>query len=349
MWEATLAALLFPCKGNSYPNVLLITKPFDGGLIMKCLSIILLLAVMFTSTACSSSQSDFRAAEQQQSAQSADKPTASAVAETHREPGGPFQDVGLSNADSAQTSAAAADRKIIKNAELTIEVTSPAAAQRSVASIAETHGGFVVTSETKQNENSDLAKRTLEVKLTARVPANQFDATVGAIEKLATSVVHQNISGNDVTEEFIDLEARIRTQKALELQFLQIMKQAGKITDALEVQRQIAEVRTDIEKLEGRKRFLENRASLSTISVNIRTPVVIVVSTTGFGRNFREAVSDSVDVASAIVLFFTRFVIVMIPIALLIILPMGLVTLFFVRRAKRMRLAEQLGVTPLAE
>jgi hypothetical protein len=314
---------------------------------MKSLSIILLLAVMITSTACSSSSSRLSAPEQT-IAQSAEKPTASAVAEP-QSPSGQFHDVGLSNADAAQKAAAAADRKIIKNAELTIEVASPAEAQRRVASIAETHGGFVVTSETKQNEKSDPAKPTLEVKLTARVPANQFDATVGAIEKLATGIVHQNISGNDVTEEFIDLEARIRTQKALELQFLQIMKQAGKITDALEVQRQIAEVRTDIEKLEGRKRFLENRASLSTISVNIRTPVAIVVSTTGFGRSLREAVSDSVDVASAIILFFTRFVILMIPIAVLIILPMGLVTLFFVRRARRMRLAEQLGVSPLAE
>jgi hypothetical protein len=83
--------------------------------------------------------------------------------------------------------------------------------------------------------------------------------------------------------------------------------------------------------------------------VNIRTPVAIVVSTTGFGRNLREAVSDSVDVASAIILFFTRVVIVMIPIVLLILLPMGLVTLFFVRRAKRTRLAQQLGVAPIAE
>lgn len=316
---------------------------------MKSLSIILLLAVMITSTACSRNSNFSARSAEQTVAQPAADPKLSTTLEPESQPGRQFQGVGLSNADAAQTAAAAADRKIIKNAELTIEVASPVEVQRSIASIAERHGGFVVTSETKQNEKSDPAKPTLEVKLTARVPANQFDATVGAIEKLATGVVHQNISGNDVTEEFIDLEARIRTQKALELQFLQIMKQAGKITDALEVQRQIADVRTDIEKLEGRKRFLENRASLSTISVNIRTPVVIVVSTTGFGRSLREAVSDSVDVASAIILFFTRFVIVMIPIAVLIILPMSLVTLFFVRRARRMRLAEQLGMTPLAE
>lgn len=315
---------------------------------MKSLSIILSLAVIFASTACS--RMDSRSApEPQQVGQSVGDPKVVAELEPKEQSTGQFQAVGLNNADAAQTVAAAADRKIIKDAELSIEVPSPADAQRAVASIAESHGGFVVASETKQTENAEPAKRTLEVKLVARVPAAQFNPTVEAIAKLATNVVHNSVSGKDVTEEFIDLEARIRTQRALELQFLQIMKQTGEIADALEVQREIAAVRTEIEKLEGRKRFLENRASLSTITVTIKTPVVIVVSTSGFGRNLREAVSDSVDVASAIVLFFTRFVIVMIPIVLLIFLPLGLVALFFARRLKRMRLAQQLGVTPLAD
>ena len=108
-------------------------------------------------------------------------------------------------------------------------------------------------------------------------------------------MIQEKITGQDVTEEFIDLEARIKTQKALELQFLEIMKQAHKVEDALEVQRQIAEVRTEIEKLEGRKRFLENRASLSTITVSLQSPTAIVVNTSGFGRNMREAVADSVE------------------------------------------------------
>jgi Domain of unknown function (DUF4349) len=314
---------------------------------MKSLSIILLLAVMFSSTACSRMDSKMGSAPQ--TAQSVGEPRVANDADSKEPSATQFQPVGLNNADAAHTVAAAADRKIIKDAELSIEVASPADAQRAVAAIAESHGGFVVASETKQTENADPAKRTLEVKLIARVPATQFNPTVEAIAKLATNIVHNSVSGKDVTEEFIDLEARIKTQRALELQFLQIMKQTGEIADALEVQREIAAVRTEIEKLEGRKRFLENRASLSTITVTIKTPVVIVVSTSGFSRNLRESVSDSVDVASAIVLFFTRFVIVMIPIVLLIFLPLGLVALFFARRLKRMRLAQQLGVTPVAD
>lgn len=314
---------------------------------MKSLSILLLLTVTFTSVACSRA-GDFSVSAPRTSVNQAQAPASAEVADSTRSNSG-FQGVELNNADAAHSAAAAADRKIIKDAELTIEVTSPADAHRSVASIAESHGGFVVISETKQTENVDPAKRTQEVKLIARVPADRFDSAVAAIERLTTNVSQRKISGNDVTEEFIDLEARIKTQKALELQFLQIMKQTGEIADALEVQRQIAEVRTAIEKLEGRKRFLENRASLSTVTVNIKAPLPLVVSTSGFGRNFREAVSDSIDIGSAIVLFFTRSVIVLIPIVVLIFLPMGLVAMFIARRLKRTRLAQQLGVANAAD
>ncbi len=115
------------------------------------------------------------------------------------------------------------------------------------------------------------------------------------------------------------------------------MKQANKVSDALEIQRQIAEVRTEIEKLEGRKRFLENRSSLSTITVSLRTPAAIAVNTASFGRNVKIAVSDSFAIATAIVLFLIRFVIVMVPVVLLIILPGALLARYVFQRAQRWR------------
>src|SRR5258705_2130656 len=254
--------------------------------------------------------------------------------------------ISLNDVDRAESAAAAMERKIIRNADLTLEVSSRAEAQRKVSSIAESSGGFVVTSESKQRENVEPAKRTLDIKLVVRVPSSHFEAAAAAMEGLATNVVQRNIAGEDVTEQFIDLEARLKTQKALELQFLGIMKQATKVADALDVQREIAEVRTEIEKLEGRKRFLENRSSLSTITVNLQAPTTVVVATTGFGRDVKEALRDSVDVARGIILFLIRFVIVMIPIFLFIILPLGLVAIYFTRRAKRIRLAHALQATP---
>jgi len=248
--------------------------------------------------------------------------------------------ISLRDADKGDP---ARDRKIIRNADLTIEVASTTETQQLISAVAESRGGFVVNSESKQRENVDPAKRSVDIKLVLRVPSNQFGSTVEEIKRLASNLPQVNLTGEDVTEEFIDLEARIKTQKALEAQFLEIMKDARKVQDALEVQRQLAEVRNDIEKTEGRKRFLENRAALSTITVNIQSPTPIAVSSTGFRHTVREAAAESLDIASGIVLFLVRFVIVMIPIALFVFLPLGLIILYLTRRLKRMRLAAALA------
>jgi len=256
-----------------------------------------------------------------------------------------MRQVSLDDAVKSDSTTAAMERKIIRDADLTMEVPSTTETQRRVTSIAESHGGFVVTSEAKQREAAEPAKRTLDIKLVVHVPSDQFGPALNEIEGLATNLTQRNVNGQDITEEFIDLEARLKTQKALETQFLEIMRQANKVTDALEVQRQIADVRTEIEKLEGRRRFIESRTSLSSITVNIQSPTPIVVSTSGFGRSVREAVSESIEVASGILLFLVRFVIVMVPIFALLILPAGLVARFFIRRARRFRLAHELQAT----
>lgn len=310
--------------------------------------IILLLALLSFSLSCSARRSDEQtmSVPANSSAQkSAEQLEASKdLAKTGMYDSIQQQKVALTQMDKAGATAEPIDRKIIRNAEITMEVASTTDTQHHVTSIAEANGGFVVTSEAKQRENVDPAQRTLDIKLVVRVPSSQFGVAFDEIKKLASNTPQENVSGQDVTEDFIDLEARIKTQKALELQFLDIMRQANKVADALEVQRQIAEVRTDIEKLEGRKRFLENRASLSTITVNIQAPKpVIAVTSTGFGQNLREAVSDSIGMVSDMVLFFTRLAILMIPIVIFIGLPSALVARYLMRRAKRVRLAQVLA------
>ncbi len=321
---------------------------------MKC-TMILLLALLSLSLSCTSSErmasvsSQKDAAPTQPQAKSENFVAEQAVNAPARTGGVESEKVSLNDVDKAESTAEAADRKIIRNADITIEVPSTTDAQHRVTSIAEGHGGFVVTSEAKQRESNDPALRTLDIKLVVRVPSNQFGSAFDEIRKLAGNTPAEQVTSQDVTEDFIDLEARIKTQKALEVQFLEIMRQAHKIEDALEVQRQIAEVRTEIEKLEGRKRFLENRSSLSTINVNIQTPKpVISVTQSGFGHSLRDAVSDSISLASDMVLFFARFLIMMAPVCLFVFLPMGLALRYLIRRAKRMRLAQALA-TPATD
>src|SRR6185503_17894576 len=303
--------------------------------------LILLLALLSFSLSCSSSAN--RLASSPNASAQKDTQQLAEVAKTQNY-GTEMEKVSLNDVDKEGSTAEAADRKIIRNADITIEVPSTTDAQHQVTTIADAHGGFVVTSEAKQRENNDPSQRTLDIKLIVRVPSNQFGRAFDEIKKLAGNTPSEQVTSQDVTEDFIDLDARIKTQKALEVQFLEIMRQAHKIADALEVQRQIAEVRTEIEKLEGRKRFLENRSSLSTINVNIQTPKpVITVTQTGFGHSLREAVSDSVTLAADMVLGFARFVIMLVPVLLFVFLPLGLVARYLVRRAKRVRLAQALA------
>ena len=244
--------------------------------------------------------------------------------------------VSFNQANAANEASQAIERKIIRNANLTIEVTSPIEGQRQISSIAESHGGFVVTSEMTQQTSEDNSKPSVSVNLVVRVPATQFDSVVQELRAAGSRVLQEKRTGQDVTEEFIDLEARIKNQTALETQFLEIMKRAGKVEEALEVQRQLAEVRTEIEKLEGRKRFLENQASLSTINVTLQTPTQIV-NAVGFWYNVKSAFADGVDVAAAIILFLIRAIIALLPILIFVLLPVVLIAKLIIGRWRRRR------------
>lgn len=246
------------------------------------------------------------------------------------------QPVSLNQADAANTASQAADRKIIRNANLTLEVASPSEVQPKIVSIAESHQGFVVTSEATQRTVEDKNKAEITVSLVVRVPASQFNQVMEAIRGVGTRRLQEKVTGQDVTEEFMDLEARIKNQKALELQFIEIMKRAGKVDDALSVQRELAEVRTEIEKLEGRRRFLENQASLSTINVTLQPPTQIV-SATGFWYSVRTAFSDGVDVAMEIILFLIRAILALTPILVLVVLPLALLAKLGIRIVRRRR------------
>src|SRR5687767_13160421 len=200
---------------------------------------------------------------------------------------------------------AAVQRKIIRNATLTLEADEPAQAAQRVASVAESRGGFVVTSESRQQTSAKGGRGYETFTVELRVPAQQFDAALADVRAAAGSVTAQKISGKDVTEEYIDLEARLRTQRALEAQLMEIMKRAQEVEDAIAVQRELTNVRTEIERVEGRRRFLENQSSLSTISVTLRPPAPLI-GTTGFFQGVGAAFGEGIDIAAAVTLFLIR-------------------------------------------
>ena len=229
------------------------------------------------------------------------------------------QMVTLAQSAAAAVDTSATDRKIIRNADLDLESDNPEDAQRKITSLAELRGGFVVES---QQSSSDVQSTTRDiVTMTVRVPADKFADTLADIRNVASRVVTETIKGQDVTEEFIDIEAQIKTKKALEQQFMEIMRRANTVEDALDVQNQLAEVRGEIERIEGRKRFLENQSAMSTIKIRLQTPKVFATASVGFGSRLSDSFIAGIDVAMNFVLGLITFVIASLPFALFIGLP----------------------------
>ena len=257
------------------------------------------------------------------------------------------QKVSLEQSADNQTPPTVTERKIIRDADLQLESAVPEETQQKIAAIVEGKGGFVVQS-TQSSSNSQVTTRDT-VSMSARVPAEKFNEALNEIRQTASRVVVETVQGKDVTEEFVDIQARLRAKKALEEQFLEIMKRANSVEDALNVQRQLGEVRGEIEQIEGRLRFLENQTSLSTIKVSIRTPTAFSASSSGFFYQLGEAVSSGFNVALSFVLALVTIIIALLPFFLFIVLPLGFLIRYFIRKNRRQKLAGEIAREEIRE
>lgn len=169
----------------------------------------------------------------------------------------------------------AIDQKIIKTAELDTVVNSTTAAVELLTQMAETKGGFVLSSETYT-----LSDETLAGQVSVRVPTEQFETTLAEIKSKVVLIETETITGTDVTEEYIDLESRLKNAQALEINYLAILEKSGSVEDTLKVTKALGEVREEIEILQGRIRYLDARTNFSTITVYLRERPSVVPNVT---------------------------------------------------------------------
>ena len=251
------------------------------------------------------------------------------------------QKISLEQSEASQTAPTLVERKIIRNADLTLEANVPEEAQQKISAIAESKKGFVVEST---QSSSDVKATTRDtVTMTVRVPAEKFNEALDEIRKTSNRVVVETVKGEDVTEEFIDIEARLKAKKALEEQFLEIMKRSNSVADALNVQRELANVRGEIEQIEGRKRFLESQASLSTIKIKLQSPTAFSANSSGFFYQLKESVGNGFDAALSFVLGLVTVLIALLPFFLLIVLPIYLILRYFWRKRRKQNLANAIA------
>lgn len=158
--------------------------------------------------------------------------------------------------------------RVIKNISLEVRIKKDQFQRQftRAGSLAEQFGGFVTNSQVSETDGK-LASGTL----TIRVPSNRFEEAVGRIKDLG-KVTAEDRSGQDVSKQFVDLEARLNQAKTEEAFFLRMMDQAKSISDMIQVQSQLSGVQLRIEEIQGQLNFLKDQTALSTISLRVYEP-----------------------------------------------------------------------------
>jgi chromosome segregation ATPase len=184
--------------------------------------------------------------------------------------GVPAPTFGAAKSDATGTSATTiADRVVVRTGSRTIVVNDPAQAAQVIAQLAQDMGGFVVSMDLSQTTYPGIDRPLNQGNVTVRVPATRLDEALQKIEALAVEVRQRNETGQDVTAQYTDLQARLQNLQSAESQLRQIMASATKTEDVLAVYNQLVQVQGEIESLQGQIRYLDETSSFAQISVEL--------------------------------------------------------------------------------
>jgi uncharacterized protein DUF4349 len=192
-----------------------------------------------------------------------------------REPAGEDPPAG-SGPDLAQSSEGAADitedpaalgdfgRKIVKTADLGLRSEEVRRSAAQAQQLAASGGGTVLSSQVYRGDDSVTAQLVLSV------PSEEFERVLDELRGLGEKVTTDTVSGQDVTEEYVDLQSRERNLRATEESLLRLYDRAENVEEALTIQRELTTVRGEIELVQGRIKYLDQRSAYSQITLNIQ-------------------------------------------------------------------------------
>lgn len=193
------------------------------------------------------------------------------------------------SADQGSLQGTQIERKIIKSANLQVEVKDIQNADSSLVALVNELNGFI--SNSRKWETSDQRQFS---NFTIRIPVDQFTEVISKIEAFG-DVKDRYLYGNDVTEEYIDTDSRLQNLKLQEDRYRELLNQAVKVEDILQIERELERVRSSIESLEGRLQYFDDQVGLSTINVEFMEPEPISFSNMGIVSAFRQAIKKMVD------------------------------------------------------
>ncbi|WP_138418911.1 DUF4349 domain-containing protein [Aquibacillus sediminis] len=231
--------------------------------------IIVGLCIISLLTACSSNEStESNEAISDDSNAAADGATEESYDRVSMTDDAPDRDQSRSNQiESTESEQQATDqeRKVIYTANLQIEVEDYTQAVQDIQSQVTDNNGYVVESTTYGGADDDRQEGMLKV----RIPQQHFDAFIQVIEEGSMKVMEKNVSGQDVTEEFVDLESRLQSKQVVEERLLTFMEQAEETEDLLQISNDLADVQEEIEQITGRLQYLQNKTDLATVTIHL--------------------------------------------------------------------------------
>ncbi len=193
--------------------------------------------------------------------------------------------VEISEKSSVET-AQVQEQKIIKTGNLRYESHDLDETHRQINSLVKRYQGFVSSDRSGKGYDEDYRSMTI------RVPSQHFQAMLDSISKGVAYFDQNEVTQRDVTEEFVDIEARLKAKRELENRYLELLKQAKTVKEMLEIERELSTIREEIEARQGRLNYLQNQVSYSTLNINIYKRTTDRGITSSYGQKMWNAIKS---------------------------------------------------------
>jgi len=207
------------------------------------------------------------------------------------------------------------DTKIIKTAYITIEVKDVAGSVDTLKSMVTAKGGYLSSSSVSEGYNNRLSGTVV-----LRIPQAEFESTLAGVKAIGT-VKSVSTQGEDVTEEYVDIQAQKTSYQNQLAQYNELMKKAVKVSDVIEIQQQIDSVQTNLNRVEGRLKYLNSRIDMSTITVTLQEPEPVGGET---GHNFVTTINEGIAGFFGMVDFMIVLLFTLLPVIILGVIGYGI-------------------------